>query len=104
MYLDVAKAYNSVDKWAAPKKAEFDLSFWAMGPKYRCEPKGVVLIISPFNGPVVLTLSPLVLYSSLGAKRMTYLTIHRLARSLEEMLPSSNPPNTRQPPAHYLRS
>nr|VWO99665.1 Probable 3-oxoacyl-[acyl-carrier-protein] reductase oxidoreductase (EC [Ganoderma boninense] len=60
VYLDVAKAYNGVEKWAAPKKAEFDLSFWAMGPKYRHEPKGVVLIISPFNGPVVLTLSPLV--------------------------------------------
>ncbi|KAM5536907.1 hypothetical protein V8D89_009454 [Ganoderma adspersum] len=60
VYLDVAKAYNGVDKWAAPKKAEFDLSFWAMGPKYRHEPKGVVLVISPFNGPVVLTLSPLV--------------------------------------------
>ncbi|KAI1783576.1 NAD-aldehyde dehydrogenase [Ganoderma leucocontextum] len=66
VYLDVAKAYNAVEKWAAPKKAEFDLSFWAMGPKYRCEPKGVVLIISPFNGPVVLTLSPLVRWRDCG--------------------------------------
>ncbi|TBU47713.1 NAD-dependent aldehyde dehydrogenase [Dichomitus squalens] len=60
VYIDVAKAYNSVERWAAEQKAEFDLSFWAMGPKYRHEPKGVVLIIAPFNGPVVLTMSPIV--------------------------------------------
>ena len=66
VYIDVAKAYNSVEKWAAEQKAEFDLSFWAMGPKYRHEPKGVVLIIAPFNGPVVLTMSPLVSGPVLG--------------------------------------
>ncbi|KAI1782099.1 Aldehyde/histidinol dehydrogenase [Ganoderma leucocontextum] len=60
VYLDVAKAYSSVNKWAAPKRAEFDLSWWFMGPKHRAEPKGVVLIISPFNCPVMLALSPLV--------------------------------------------
>ena len=60
VYLDIVKMYNSVEKWAAPRKAEFNLSFWVMGPKYRCELKSVVLIILPFNGPVVLTLSPLV--------------------------------------------
>ena len=42
------------------QKAEFSLSWWAMGPKIRPEPKGVVLIIAPFNGPVVMLLSPLV--------------------------------------------
>ncbi|PIL34991.1 hypothetical protein GSI_02778 [Ganoderma sinense ZZ0214-1] len=60
VYNDVAKAYSSVDKWAAPTRAEFDLGVWAMSPKYTAEPKGVVLIISPFNCPIMLSLSPLV--------------------------------------------
>ena len=60
VYIDVRKAYDRVEKWAAPQKAEFDISFWIMGPKVTSEPKGVVLIIAPFNGPIVLTLSPLV--------------------------------------------
>ncbi|KAM5546248.1 hypothetical protein V8D89_000374 [Ganoderma adspersum] len=60
VYIDVAKAYNSLAKWTAPKKAEFDFRFWAMGPKYRHEAKGVALIIAPFNGPVVMTMSPLI--------------------------------------------
>ena len=60
VYIDVAKAYNSLNKWTANKKAEFDFRFWAMGPKYRHEAKGVALIIAPFNGPIVMTMSPLV--------------------------------------------
>ncbi|KAI1784926.1 NAD-dependent aldehyde dehydrogenase [Ganoderma leucocontextum] len=60
VYIDVAKAYGSLGKWTATKKAEFDFRFWAMGPKYRHEAKGVVLIIAPFNGPVVMTMSPLI--------------------------------------------
>ena len=65
VYLDVAKAYNSVHKWAAPQRAEFDFSWWFMGPSHTSEPKGVVLIISPFNCPVMLAMSPLVRHSHL---------------------------------------
>ena len=53
-------AYDNVAKWAAVQKAEFNLSFYAMAPKIRPEPKGVVLIIAPFNGPVIMLISPLV--------------------------------------------
>ncbi len=69
VYMDVAKAYGSLGKWTAPKKAEFDFRFWAMGPKYRHESKGVVLIIAPFNGPVVMTISPLVRAAWRGGDR-----------------------------------
>ena len=60
VYIDVAKAYESVEKWAAPKRAEFDRAFWVMGPKYKPEPKGLLLVVAPFNLPIFLTLSPLV--------------------------------------------
>nr|VWO99650.1 Trihydroxynaphthalene reductase (EC (T3HN reductase) [Ganoderma boninense] len=60
VYHDVAKAYNAIEKWTAPTRAEFDLNWWFMGPKHKAEPKGVALIISPFNCPVMLALSPLV--------------------------------------------
>ena len=53
-------AYDNVADWAASKRAPFDLSFRAMAPRVQSEPKGVVLIISPFNFPVLLILGPLV--------------------------------------------
>ncbi|KAI0767690.1 NAD-dependent aldehyde dehydrogenase [Fomes fomentarius] len=59
-YQDIHDAYNSVEKWATPYKADFNLSFWAMTPKIRPEPKGLILIIAPFNGPVIMLISPLV--------------------------------------------
>ncbi|KAG9105138.1 hypothetical protein FRC07_009578, partial [Ceratobasidium sp. 392] len=52
--------YKSVDKWAKPESAPFSINFAAMKPVIRKEPKGAVLIISPFNYPVWLALSPLI--------------------------------------------
>ncbi|CAE6386069.1 hypothetical protein BN14_00968 [Rhizoctonia solani AG-1 IB] len=54
------EVYKSVEKWAQPDKAPFSLNFAAMKPVVRKEPKGVVLIISPFNYPVWLALGPLI--------------------------------------------
>ncbi|KAF9557043.1 NAD-dependent aldehyde dehydrogenase [Agrocybe pediades] len=50
---------NNVDEWAKPTKPPFSLNFTPMRPVIRKEPKGTVLIISPFNYPVFLTLGPL---------------------------------------------
>ncbi|KAF9471948.1 NAD-aldehyde dehydrogenase [Pholiota conissans] len=50
---------KGVDKWAKPTKPPFSLNFSAMRPLIRKEPKGTVLVISPFNYPVWLTLGPL---------------------------------------------
>lgn len=47
----IINTLKSLEKWAAPSKPAFDLNFYAMSPKTRHEPKGVVLIISPFNFP-----------------------------------------------------
>ena len=41
------------------------MRYFLMGPHMTAEPKGVVLIISAFNLPLFLTLSPLVSTSGL---------------------------------------
>ncbi|KZT02538.1 NAD-dependent aldehyde dehydrogenase [Laetiporus sulphureus 93-53] len=51
--------YDNVAKWSATEKAPFDASWFLMSPAIRKEPKGVVLIIAPFNYPVMLALGPL---------------------------------------------
>ncbi|KAI0709751.1 NAD-dependent aldehyde dehydrogenase [Earliella scabrosa] len=58
-YKDVRLAYDNVEKWTRPQGIDFNLSYFAMGPKMKAEPKGVILIISAFNLPVFLTLGPL---------------------------------------------
>jgi len=53
------RAYKDLDKWAKPDSAPFTINFGAMAGKVRKEPKGVVMIIVPFNYPIWLTMSPL---------------------------------------------
>jgi len=57
---EIKTAYSNVDKWAKPEKPAFSLNFTVMRPVIYKEAKGVVLIISPFNYPLILTLGPLV--------------------------------------------
>ena len=53
-------AYDEVGKWSKPERAAWSMNWFAMKPTLRKEPKGVVLIISPFNYPVWLSIGPLV--------------------------------------------
>jgi len=53
---DVKHAWANVEKWAKPEKPPFSMTFSAMRPVIYKEAKGVVLIISPFNYPVWLSL------------------------------------------------
>jgi len=57
--MELKEAYDNVEKWASPEKAPFSWLWFAMSPVMRNEPKGVVLLISPFNYPLYLLLSPL---------------------------------------------
>ena len=77
-YGEVRSAYDNVEKWAATQKAEFNLSFWAMSPKVRSEPKGAVLIIAPFNGPVIMLMSPLV--SNMALRRELSAHVYEIDR------------------------
>lgn len=56
---EATDAYNNVEKWAKTEKARWSFHWFAMGPAIRKEPKGVVLIISPFNFPLFLLLGHL---------------------------------------------
>ncbi|KAI0819375.1 NAD-dependent aldehyde dehydrogenase [Trametes gibbosa] len=60
VYMDVRSAYDNVEKWAKAHRTDFNINFFAMSPKIKAEPKGVVLMVAPFNFPVFLILSPLV--------------------------------------------
>lgn len=57
---EVMDAYHNVATWSKPERARWSLTFFAMKPTIRKESKGVVLIISPFNYPMLLSLGPLV--------------------------------------------
>lgn len=57
---EVMEQLNGVDKWSKPTKPPFSLNFAAMRPLIRHEAKGTVLIISPFNYPIWLSIGPLV--------------------------------------------
>lgn len=57
---EIVDQLNGVDKWSKPTKPPFSLTFAAMRPLIRHEPKGTVLIISPFNYPIWLSIPPLV--------------------------------------------
>ncbi|TFK38204.1 aldehyde dehydrogenase [Crucibulum laeve] len=56
---EIKTAYTGVDKWAKPEKPAFSLNFAAMRPVIYKEAKGVVLIISPFNYPMWLSVGPI---------------------------------------------
>ncbi|ETW77819.1 hypothetical protein HETIRDRAFT_67206, partial [Heterobasidion irregulare TC 32-1] len=56
---EVKLAYDEVGKWSKPERAAWSMNWFAMSPTLRKEPKGVVLIISPFNYPVWLSIGPL---------------------------------------------
>jgi aldehyde dehydrogenase (NAD+)/aldehyde dehydrogenase (NAD(P)+) len=53
-------AYNNVETWAKPEKPPISVNWMFMHPITYKVPKGVVLIISPFNYPLWLCISPLV--------------------------------------------
>ncbi|KAI0706421.1 aldehyde dehydrogenase [Earliella scabrosa] len=57
---EVHMGYHNVDKWVKPERTAFSINWTPMSPKFCPEPKGVILIISPFNFPAFLLLSPLV--------------------------------------------
>jgi len=57
---EIKQSLDGVAEWARPTRAPFSLNWAAMRPTVRKEPKGVVLVIVPFNYPFFLALGPLV--------------------------------------------
>ncbi|TFK48922.1 NAD-dependent aldehyde dehydrogenase [Heliocybe sulcata] len=56
---EIKQAISGVDKWAKTERPPFSLTWSPMRPAIRKEPKGVCLIIVPFNYPLWLAMSPL---------------------------------------------
>lgn len=48
-----------VDAWAKPQRVRTPISLWPASSMIEREPRGTVVIISPWNYPVMLSLSPL---------------------------------------------
>ncbi|KAH8082835.1 aldehyde dehydrogenase [Cristinia sonorae] len=55
----VKDTYNNVAKWARTESAPFNPVSFSMHPKVIKDPKGTVLVIVPFNLPVMLSFIPL---------------------------------------------
>ncbi|EEB95180.1 hypothetical protein MPER_05893, partial [Moniliophthora perniciosa FA553] len=63
--VEIKYTYTHIEKWVKPEKPSFSLNWTPMRPVIYKEPKGVVLLISPFNYPVFLTVP--ILASALAA-------------------------------------
>lgn len=58
--LEIKHAVRHLKKWMKPKKVSRTLQLINTRAWIRCEPKGVVLIISPWNYPFLLAVGPLI--------------------------------------------
>lgn len=57
---EIKHALQHLDKWTAPTKVDATLNYLGTRSEIRYEPKGVCLIISPWNFPFNLSIGPLV--------------------------------------------
>ncbi|KIO24519.1 hypothetical protein M407DRAFT_76884 [Tulasnella calospora MUT 4182] len=53
---DLMYLYDNFEAWTKPEKPPFNFQFWALSPVIRRVPKGIVLVIGPFNYPLISTL------------------------------------------------
>lgn len=79
---EVVYAFNNVEKWARDTKPETTGAYKLMKLRIKPTPKGVVLIISPFNYPILLTFVPLI-----GALAAGCTVVLKLPESLESTSP-----------------
>lgn len=63
---DIRHILRNLDAWAAPKRVGTPLALLGSSSEIWYEPKGVCLIVSPWNYPFNLTLSPLALAIAAG--------------------------------------
>ncbi len=57
---EIDHAIRNLRRWMRPKKVSNPIAFWGTNNQIRIDPKGVALIIAPWNFPVTLTLGPVV--------------------------------------------
>ncbi len=59
-YQDISHTLENVDSWARPSEKEVGVALWPSSAESTFFPKGVVLIVSPWNYPFNLAIAPLV--------------------------------------------
>lgn len=79
---EIKHALNNIDQWTRPTKVDATINYLGTRSEIRYEPKGVCLILSPWNFPFNLSVGPLV--SCLAAGNVALLK------------PSEETPNTSQ--------
>ncbi|KAG8947660.1 hypothetical protein FRC04_010594 [Tulasnella sp. 424] len=81
--------YDNFEAWTKPQKPTFNLKFWAFSPVIKRVPKGVVLIIGPFNYPLTSTvcyLGAAIASGNACVVKMSELTPN-VSATLTELLP-----------------
>ena len=89
--LEIDKANTNLSDWASDKKVPAPLYIWGTRSKIRYQPKGVSLIMSPWNFPFNLTAGPLVSAIAAGCpviikpSEFTPATSSLLSKMVEEL-------------------
>jgi aldehyde dehydrogenase (NAD+) len=93
--VEIEEAIRQLAYWSHPKKVSTPLHFLGTKSEIRYEPKGICLIISPWNFPFNLTISPLV--SALAAGNCCILKpsefTHHTAELMQKMIDELFPPS-----------
>lgn len=82
MLTEAVHAFNSVEKWAKDVQPPTVSAYKFMNLHIKPTPKGVALIISPFNYPILLTFVPLI-----GALAAGCTVVLKLSEALEHTSP-----------------
>ena len=83
---EIRHALQNLKKWMEPKNTGTPLSFFPATSSIRCEPRGVALIIAPWNYPFQLIMAPLV--GSISAGNCTIVKPSELAPATSEVINS----------------
>ena len=65
-YQEIDHAIASIDRWMRPRNVDVSMLMWPTSARSYHFPKGVVLIVSPWNYPFHLALAPLIAALSAG--------------------------------------
>ncbi|MDF2686062.1 MAG: Aldehyde Dehydrogenase, partial [Clostridia bacterium] len=94
LYLEIKHVLKHIKKWASPKAVNTPFFHFPSKSWILSEPLGVVLIMSPWNYPLQLTLAPLI--SAMTAGNCVVIKPSRYSEKtsavLEDMIKSSFPP------------
>ena len=73
---DISLALNNINKWISPEYVAKDLLYKFSTAYTQVEPYGVVLVLSPWNYPLLLSLQPLVGVIAAGEQGNTPMYLH----------------------------